>query len=228
VEARAQRLPAGRERRLGLRLVTLCVAAAAPAAAFAAGLRFEDAFSDRGEPRTLHYQVEFSSGGVQHRLAVWRDGARRLKRRTDDAVETYAFRAPSEAEFRMSVLDLRRRIHTRVDRTNLYRVGNFSDWFDLAHGLKYPKTTYHLVSGRPPDHGPKAIGACRWYDLAQERRVTHVCWSTTHRIPLLIEEGGAVVWRVTAVDLKPMAARTFDIHDEGFVRNDANEDIERD
>jgi hypothetical protein len=36
------------------------------------------------------------------------------------------------------------------------------------------------------------------------------------------------VWRVATLDRKPIASKTFEIHDEGFVRNDANQDIERD
>jgi hypothetical protein len=210
------------------RLAALCVAAAVPLTALGAGLRFDEAFSDHGEPRSLHYQAEFSAGGAQHRVEVWRAGARRLKRRTDDAVETYVFHAPSDPEFRMSILDLRRRIHTRIDRANLYRVGNFTDWFDLAHGLKHPKAAYRLTSAWASAGAGQAIGPRRWYELAQERRLTHVCWSTGDRIPLLIEEGGAVVWKVTGVDRKPIAPGTFEIRDQGFIRNDANEDIERD
>jgi hypothetical protein len=228
MKARVQGSPAPVLSRPGLRLAALCVAAAVPLAASGAGFRFDEAFSERGEPRALHYRAEFTSGGAQHRVDVWRDGARRLKRRTDDAVEIYAFRAPGDPEFRMSVLDLRRRIHTRIDRTNLYRVGSFTDWFDLAHGLKHPKAAYRLTATRAPDGAGHSIAPCRWYELSQERRATHVCWSSALRIPLVIEEGGALVWRVTAVDRKPIAPGTFDVHDEGFVRNDANEDIERD
>ncbi len=214
--------------RPGLRLAAICVAAAVPLAASSAGLRFDEVFSERGEPRTLHVQVEFSSGGARHRTEIWREGARRLKRRTDDAVETYVSRAPGDPEFRMSVLDLRRRIHTRIDRTNLYRVGNFTDWFDLAHGLRHPKSGYRLTSARAPDGAGHPIASCRWYELAQDRRVTHICWSTVDHIPLILEEGGEVVWNVTSVDREPIAPGTFDIHDDGFIRNDANQDIERD
>jgi hypothetical protein len=35
-------------------------------------------------------------------------------------------------------------------------------------------------------------------------------------------------WRVTSVDHKPIATKVFAVHDEGFIRNDANADIERD
>jgi hypothetical protein len=34
--------------------------------------------------------------------------------------------------------------------------------------------------------------------------------------------------RVTSVDHKPIANKVFAVHDEGFVCNDANADIERD
>ena len=33
--------------------------------------------------------------------------------------------------------------------------------------------------------------------------------------------------RVTSVDHKPIANKVFAVHDDGFIRNDANADIER-
>ena len=216
-------------RGLGPWLATLCVAAAAPRSVPAKEVAFEQVFSDRGEPRALHYQATFVSRGAEHRLEVWRDGGRRLRRRTDEAIETYAFREPGDPEFRMSVLDVKRRIHTRIDRTNLYRIGSFTDWFDLAHGLRHPKGEYRVARADAPEGAPKAVGACRWWDLTQDGQTSHVCWSARDRIPLLIQAGdGKVVWKVAAVDRGPIAPGTFEIHDEGFVRNDANQDIERD
>ena len=216
---------------LGLQLATLCVAAAVSVDVSAATSErtFEQVFNDQGEPSALHYQVVFTSEGAEHRLEVWRDGSRRLKRRTDETIETYAFRKPGDPEFHMSILDMKKRIHTRIDRTNLYRIGNFIDWFDLAHGLKRPMGKYRVAKAQPPDGVPKAIDACQWYDLIQGERTTHVCWSMQSRLPLVIQpRGGEVVWRVVALDRKPIPAKTFEIHDEGFVRNDANRDIEND
>ena len=214
-------------RELGLRLATLCVAAAVSLNSLAKELTFEQAFSEKGEPATLHYRAVFTSRGTEHQLEVWRDGERRLKRRTDEAIETYAFRKPGDSEFQMSILDRKKRIHTRIDRTNLYRIGNFTDWFDLSHGLKHPMGEYRLAKARTPDGAPKA--ACRWYDLTQDKRTTHICWSEQSRLPLVIQaQDGKVVWRVATWDRKPISAKTFAIHDEGFVRNDANQDIERD
>jgi hypothetical protein len=214
---------------LGLRLATLCVAAAVSLDAPAKELKFEQVFSDEGELSALHYQAEFTSKGAKHQLEVWRDGEQRVKRRTDDAIETYAFRKPGDPEFHMSILDLKKRINTQIDRTNLYRIGNFTDWFDLAHGLKHPMGEYRVTNSQALDGAPKAIKACQWHDLSQDKRTSHICWSTQSRIPLVIQaQSGEVVWRVTTLDRKPIPANTFEIHDEGFVHNDANQDIERD
>lgn len=212
-----------------LRFATLCVAAAVSLAAPAKGLSFEQVFSEKGEPRTLHYEAIFTAKGAEHQLEVWRDGDRRLKRRTDEAIETYAFRKPGDAEFQMSVLDRKKRIHTQIDRTNLYRIGNFTDWFDLAHGLKHPMGEYRVAKAQAPDGAAKAITACQWYDLTQGGRTTHICWSAQSRLPMVIQgQNGEVLWRVAALDRKPIPEKTFEIHDEGFIRNDANQDIERD
>ena len=134
-------------RGLGLRLATLCVAAAVSLNVPAKEPTFEQIFSEKGEPSALHYQAVFTAKGAEHHLEVWRDGEQRLKRRTDEAIETYAFRKPGDPEFHMSILDMKKRIHTRIDRTNLYRIGNFTDWFDLAHGLKHPMGEYRVAQG---------------------------------------------------------------------------------
>ncbi len=214
---------------LGLRLATLCVAAAFSMNAQAKELTFEQAFSAKGEPRTLHYQAAFSAKGAEHHLEVWRDGDQRLKRSTDQAIETYVVRKSGDPEFHMSILDMKKRIHTRIDRANLYRIGNFTDWFDLAHGLKHPTGEYHVVKAQAPAGAPKTFQDCQWYDLTQGQRTTHVCWSTQSHLPLVIQaQDGKVAWKVSDMDSKPIPNKTFEIHDAGFVRNDANQDIEND
>jgi hypothetical protein len=214
---------------LGLRLATLCVAAVVPHVAQAKELTFEQAFATGGEPRALHYRALFTSNGAEHHLEVWRDGDRRLKRSTDNTIETYVFRQPGSAEFQMSVLDKKKKIHTRIGRTNLYRIGNFTDWFDLAHGLKHPVGAYRITKAEAPDAAPKDIKGCQWYDLTQNNRTTHICWNGRTKLPMVIQvQSGEVLWKLTDVDTKPIPAATFAIHDEGYVRNDANEDIEAD
>lgn len=162
-------------------------------------------------------------------MEVWRDGERRLKRRTDDAIEVYANRAPGDAEFSLSVLDLRRQIHTTIARTNLVRIGNLTDWFGLAHGLKHPVGAYRVAQGQVAPGAPVPAEPCRWLDLIQDERATHICWSEPWRVPMLIvAANGSVLWKITAIDNEPLPARIFEIHDEGFVRNDANQDIDND
>ena len=79
-------------------LLTSVVSASAPAWTHAAPrtsdpvsasrhLQFEQVFGEVGEPKTLHFRADYVSGGAPHRLEVWRDGTKRLVRRTDDAIE---------------------------------------------------------------------------------------------------------------------------------------------
>ncbi|MBK4738188.1 hypothetical protein [Noviherbaspirillum pedocola] len=213
----------------GWRIAALCAAAAFSLQSEASELTFEQVFHQRGEPAALHYQAVYSSGGAEHRMEVWRDADRRVKRRTDDRVETYASHQPGDAEFDMSILDLKKRIHTKVSRTNLYRIGNFTDWFDLGHALRHPKGGYTLSAAMAPKDATKPLQSCSWYELKQDGRSSRICWSAQQHVPMLIAaQDGRVVWRITEIDRKPIPAKTFDIHDAGFVYNDANGDIEPD
>lgn len=217
------------------RSLVLCTAAAAvfsTSSAGAAAPDFDHVFDTRGEPPATHFQATYLAGGAEHHVEVWRDGERRIRRRTDDRTESFAVRHPGQAggpDYRLSVLDLDRKIRTDIDRDNLYRIGQFTDWFDLGHGLRHPKGDYRLVPAATPHGAARAIGACEWVALVQGKQATHVCWSTTAKLPLLIQAAdGRTVWRVTHVDHKAIPDQVFAIHDAGFVRNDANADIERD
>lgn len=218
--------------RLALLVAALPAAAAAQAAAAgreAASLKFEKTFTDAAEPAALHYKAEFVSRGASHQMELWRDGQTHLRRRTDAAIETYVVRKPGSADYQMVILDMPHKIVTRIDRTNLYRVGNFTDWFDLAHGLKHPKGSYQLASTAAPSGVPRPLAACNWYDLTQSGHTVHVCWSARSRVPmLLVDQGGAVVWKLTQLDQRPIEPATFQVHAEGFVQNDANADMDRD
>lgn len=214
------------------RSLVLCTAAAAVFSAppsSAATLDFDHVFSTRGEPAATHFQATYRAGGTEHHVEVWRDGERRIRRRTDDKAESFAIHPPGSPDYRLSVLDLGRRIRTDIDRDNLYRIGQFTDWFDLGHGLRHPKGDYRLVPAATPHGAGHAIGACEWVALVQGTQTTHVCWSTTAKLPLLIQAAdGRTVWRVTSVDHKTIPDKVFAIQDAGFIRNDANADIERD
>jgi hypothetical protein len=209
----------------------LCRAAAAAFSSHAAdaGPGFDQVFSTRGEPPATHFQATYVSGGAEHHVEVWRDGDRRIRRRTDDKAESFAVHKAGSPDYRLSLLDLDRKIRTDIDRDNLYRIGQFTDWFDLGHGLRHPKGDFRLVPAATPHGAQHPIGACTWVALVQGAQTTHVCWSAVAKLPLLIQAAdGRTVWRVTNVDHKPIPDKVFAIHDEGFIRNDANADIERD
>ncbi len=192
-------------------------------------LQFDRVFSDKGEPGALHYNVTYLVGGLEHHMEVWRDGQRRLKRSTDGSIETYVLKSGDSDEFSMSVLDLKKRMSTQIDRNNLYRIGNFTEWFDLAHGLKHPKAAYLLAAIATPVAAPKTVAHCDWYALSQDGRTTTICWSNEARIPLAMLSGdGRSSWLVTQVERVHAPAGTFEIHDSGFIHNDANQDIDRD
>lgn len=217
---RASRLPA-------LLIAASCGAVAVPAAG--KSLRFEQAFATAGEPAAIRYRVLYRSGDAVHHLEVERQGDRRIRRSTDRRLVSYASHTPGDPYYDLTLLDTAKRISTRVDRTNLYRLGNFADWFDLGHGLRHPRAGYVLTAGKAPAAMPRVPGSCGWYDLAQQGRTTHICWDRTDRLPLLIVSSeGQLMWRVTAVDLHPIPASDFDVADQGYVRNDADEDIEGD
>lgn len=210
-------------------MLSAAVAQAAAAHGEAASLKFDKTFTDAAEPGAAHFKATFASRGASHQMEVWRDGQRRLKRSTDGAIETYVVRKPASAEYQMVILDTPHKIVTRIDRSNLYRVGNFTDWFDLAHGLRHPKGDYRLVRSVAPAGAPRPLAACTWYGLTQAQHTVQVCWSARSRLPLLlVDQGGAVVWQVTQLDHKTVPAATFQVHDEGFVQNDANADMDRD
>ena len=177
----------------------------------------------------MHFQASYVAEGKTHEVEVWRDGAVRLKRKTDANLETYVTKAPKEVEWRMVVLDMNRKIRTDIDRTNLYRIGNFIDWFGLSHALSRPLGAYQLRAEKNVPATEKAIAACRWYTFTTNGRESKICWSNNYRLPLMILGPDAQVqWRITAVDTKAVAESVFAIHDQGFVRNNANEDIRAD
>lgn len=208
-----------------LRIVAIvgAVAAAAPLP------RFDAVFATAGESSTIHYQATYLAGAVPHTLEVWRDHDRRVKRVTDGTIMTVATHTPGDPEFSMTVVDPVKRVITTIDRTNLYRLGNFTDWFDLTHGLRHPRGGYGLAAGSALSGTPAASGRCAWYDLTAGAATTHICWSAAERLPLVIVAGdGRVVWRIVKIDHAPLAADVFRIADRGFVHVDTNRDLDRD
>lgn len=191
--------------------------------------KFEQVFTTKDEPKSLYYQATFTNQKGEHHLETWRQGQRFLKKRTDDEIETYVSHVEGDIEFKMSVLDLKKKIHTRIDRTNLARIGNLTDWSDLTRVIKNPRGEYQLSAAKAPIKAPKALEACTWYDLTSEGKTSHICWSSKQHVPLLIVDNqNKVVWQITKISQAAIPNTVFTIHDEGFIKNDANQDIEND
>lgn len=200
------------------------------AASQAADLDFDKTFAIKGEPRQLHYSASYVADGQPHAVEAWRLGEQRLRRRTDGKLETHIFKPAGQTEWHMVVLDLPRQIRTDIDRTNLYRIGHFTDWFSMSHALARPHGAYALTAlAAAPQVDDKPLSACRWYALAQGAAVSHICWSTALRLPLLITDAaGNTQWRVTAASTQALPAAAFALKDAGFVHNNANADIQTD
>uniref|UniRef100_C6BNR8 Uncharacterized protein n=1 Tax=Ralstonia pickettii (strain 12D) TaxID=428406 RepID=C6BNR8_RALP1 len=146
----------------------LCSVLAPAAAAGRPAGTFESVFQSGDEPAALFYRAEFTGSDGVHVLQVWRDGQVRLRRKTDEVLDTYVVRNSADPlEYQMTVVDYRKRITTRIDRNNLIRLGHFSDWFDLAHGLRHPVGEYRLAPTSAPAGAPIPASACRWYVLSQ-------------------------------------------------------------
>ena len=198
----------------------------------ATALDFDRTFNARGEPRQTHYLATYQLNGKPHQLEVWRDRDLRLKRRTDDDIETYLSKPARETEWQMVMMDLKRRIRTDIDRTNLARIGHFTDWYAQSHSLAHPAGSYQLHKLRSDEvltGAPQAVAACQWYRLNLDNFVSTICWSASARLPLLIVDGtGQTQWRISAFDHAPIDAAVFQIDDRGFAKNDANQDIQAD
>ena len=208
---------------------------AAATAGEAKSLAFDKVFSDVGEPARVHFEASYQAKGAAHVMSVWREGRMRLRRSTDDKIETFVTRAKSGVDYDMVVLDKPRKIATRISRDNLYRVGNFTDWFDLAHGLRHPKGPYTLTKAAAPQAPaasalvPAPVAPCTWYALEQQGHAVRVCWSASARLPMvMVDEAGTTLWHVTLVDRQAIPPSVFVVHDEDYVRNDANADMDRD
>jgi hypothetical protein len=198
-------------------------------AAVAAGLDFDKTFDTPGEPRQVHYAVRYTVNGQTHESETWRDRDSRILRRTDGRIETHVDRNGRDIEWHMVVLDLPRRIRTDIDRTNLLRIGQFTDWFSLSHGLSRPAGAYTLTAADAAPSVTRPVAPCRWYALRRGDSDSRICWSRQLHLPLQITDAsGSVQWQVTRVDTRTLPASVFAIRDQGFVRNDANQDIAAD
>jgi hypothetical protein len=194
---------------------------------------WESAFPIAMAPAHAHFHARYLDGdGKSHTLEVWRDGERRLRRKSDDALDLYAQqKAGGEIDF--SIVDHSHGIIVRTDRAALFRVGHFSGWFGFAHVLDVPQGAYRVTALMMPPDETKAGGPCRWYRLevsVPAQKVSDICWSENWGLPAEIKavnSNGApstVQFSVDKVDVFEPTDAHFTFQNKRFVVMDARTD----
>jgi hypothetical protein len=196
-------------------------------------LTWEEAFSLAGAPNGVHIKASYVDGkGKPHTLEVWRDGDRRLRRRTDDALDLLADKAAG-GDYAFRLVDHGSRRLVAVNRTNLYRIGVFADFPALAGLLARPKGA-HALHREARSRSRFAGGECRWMRLefeAQRAQPQSICWSDRFKVPLRIEGKAADGSVVTLFEVKQLEAKmpgdeAFKVDTKGFTVVKADQDID--
>jgi hypothetical protein len=176
-------------------LAAACVLSGGRAAA-GKPIAWDAAFSTAGAPARLYLRARYrDAGGHEHRWRVWRDGERRLRRDTDDQLELIVERA-DDRDDRYRVIDRGRHLQYQARRSNLFRLGAFPDWTQLATLLVRPRSATTVVAA---ERARLPAGACRWYDVLGDGPPRRVCWSDRWRLPLAVTERGRPVITVDEV-----------------------------
>lgn len=175
-------------------------------------------FVAKRAPKSVFFRATYEDGaGKKHEIRSWREGDKRLRRDTDGAMSLFVTRSAG-GELAFEMVDRVQKVKTLVSRTNLYRVGVFSDWSALATNLAEPRSTYALSATDRSDKR-KVGGECRWVKLEKQQ----ICWSDAWGVPLAIESGGREVYRVEEISSK-VDAKVFE-PEQGLFVVDANQDM---
>jgi hypothetical protein len=219
-------------RRTAFVIGLLCIIQMLSQLAEGASPEWEAAFPSTAAPERVYFRAHYLDGrGQTHELRVWRDGDRRLRRRTDDAIDLYVDRDKAgELDFR--IVDHRRHVVIRADRTSFHRVGRFSGWIGLAHVLDVPHGTYVVTRLSDAPASPTARDECAWFRLATRvplPRVSEICWSRRWGLPLAIETTSGTEERLTQFSIDEVRAfepdhTTFAIDTSKFIEIDARPD----
>jgi len=192
-------------------LATSAVAHAEPNA-------WQRTFVTKRAPKTVFFRATFEdASGKPHEVRSWRDGDKRLRRDTDAAMSLLVTRAAG-GELAYELVDRVQKVKVEVNRTNLYRVGLFSDWSALATNVAEPRTKYDLVVTDRTEKR-KVGGDCRWVKLDKQE----ICWSDAWGVPLVIRRDAREIYRVVEISSK-VDAKVFE-PEQGLFVVDANEDM---
>lgn len=176
----------------------------------AVGLSWEGAFGSRATRPGVYLRAKLEDGaGGAHGLELWREGEKRLRRRSDDVLEIAVedVGPPGAPAYAFTVADLRDHTVRRLTPEQARRLGPVYTWWSLAHllGLPAPRSTLQ----RAPEPGLKVGPArCDWYryvpeGLPEER----ICWSREFAVALRVERKQGSGWsaRLTVESLKALA-----------------------
>jgi hypothetical protein len=194
------------------------------APACAAPLSWQAAFPVSEAPSQVYFQARYiDARGVPHKLQVWRDGSQ-LLRRSDNALDIeVSHDATGAAHYR--VFDYRRGIVTQVARSNLYRIGVFSDDFSLAHVLTRPRGALALTMGQAQI---LPMGACNWIQISPAQgAASEACWSAQWGVPLEIRQAGRPVFQIEQL-ARSAPAPFMQKQQRDWITVDANQDIDPD
>lgn len=195
--------------------------------------QWDRVFATRHAPANVYFKATYlDRRGNPHQQEVWRQGSQRLRRKTDTRLDLYVDKA-QDGDYRYQLVDHTRQMLIHVNRTNLYRIGVFSDWAGLAHVVKAPQATYRLTR---LERGVEktANGSCSWVGLesdAPAKSVNEICWSEKWGLPLLIRaqnRGGQWVNQFTMQDIHTFTPKAgiFKVSRKGLMEIDANEEID--
>ena len=156
--------------------------------------RWDALFSADGAP-PVHARVRYrDAAGAEHRLELWRTPTA-LRRDTDGALSLVVERRPGGDDQYHVIQRAAGRAYD-VSRDQLYRIGSFPEWTQLATLLARPRADVRVVplARTSVESTP---GRCRWYQAGSEQ----ICWSADLRLPLVVErEHDGVVTRLVTVD----------------------------
>lgn len=170
----------------------------ADAPARAGGLSWDKAFGAAAvKPDVaLRAKLEDAAGGT-HSLELWRQGDKRLRRRSDDVLEIGVedVGAPGSPAYAFTVVDRRGGTVRRLTPERARSLGPKYVWWPLAHLLGLPAPRYTLQ--RTPEPGLRVGPArCEWYRYAPEALPEQrICWSREFAVALRIEEKQGTQWR---------------------------------
>lgn len=175
------------------------------------------ALFDATGPAYTHYRARVVDGaGKAHRLEVWRDGDRRVRRLTDDRVEMFAERRANGVA--LVVHDRGSQRTYTADAQEMLGMGRTIHWTDVAYGLRLPVVD---AAGGPPLTGGQevrtkvpGVESCQEYTVGTGRQRFSFCWSAALKLPVTVKTGrGVTLFQLEEASTEALPATIFEAPD---------------